>query len=403
MKKVVSVNLGNFGSTGRIMAGISNLAGECGFETYTAYPDSKKSQPASRNDIIISSAFWNLANQKIAYYSGLNGCFAPFSTGRFLRTLDRIRPDILHFHNLHSSYINLPMLFGYVKKNHIKVVWTLHDCWSFTGHCAYFTLSGCEKWETGCGSCPALSAYPAAKMDRSAKMWKRKKEWFSGVGDLTIVTPSEWLAGLVDRSFLSDYPIKVINNGIDLSVFKPTGSDFREAHGIAEDEFLLLGVAFLWSRRKGLDAFEYLSEHLDSRYRIVLVGTDDCIDAHLPERVISIHRTQNQQELAQIYTAADLFVNPTREDNYPTVNLEALACGTPVVTFDTGGSAEIIRDGCGTAVSCGDMGSLLQAVRHICEEGPFSSEKCIESILPMERQRKFTEYIDLYNEILARG
>lgn len=234
MKKIVSINLGNYGSTGRIMIGISNLAREHGYETYIAYPESKYVQPAMDNDIIICSPFWNRVNQKMAYITGLNGCFAPIATKRFLKKLDKIKPDIFHFHNLHNSYLNLPMLFDYVRRNHIKVIWTLHDCWSFTGHCPFFTLAGCDKWKTGCGECPQLSVYPSARIDQTKRMWKMKKKWFSGVEDLTIVTPSEWLAGLVKQSFLSEYPVKVINNGIDLTVFKPTMSDFRKRHGISE-------------------------------------------------------------------------------------------------------------------------------------------------------------------------
>lgn len=232
MKTVVSINLGNYGSTGRIMMGISDLARKNGYKTYQAYPESWNVQPKKPNDIIICSTFWNRVNQKLAYFTGLNGCFAPITTIRFLKTLDKIKPDILHFHNLHNSYLNLPMLFDYVRKHHIKVIWTLHDCWSFTGHCPYFTLVGCNKWKTGCGNCPQLSVYPKARIDKTHEMWLKKKKWFSGVEDLTLVTPSEWLAGLVKQSFLSEYPVKVINNGIDLNVFKPTKSNFREEHMI---------------------------------------------------------------------------------------------------------------------------------------------------------------------------
>ena len=232
MQTVVSINLGNFGSTGRIMIGIAKAAREQGYTTCNAYPESYQVQPRAENDIVICSTLANRINQKLAYYTGLNGCFAVFSTIRFLHVLDRIKPDILHFHNLHNSYINLPMLFRYVKRRHIRVIWTLHDCWAFTGHCPHFTLAECGKWKTGCGGCPQLSVYPSSQIDTTRWMWKKKKKWFTGVEDLTIVTPSQWLAGLVKQSFLAEYPVRVINNGIDLNVFKPTESDFREEHGI---------------------------------------------------------------------------------------------------------------------------------------------------------------------------
>lgn len=297
MKKVVSVNLGNHGSTGKIMKGISAVAQANGFETYMAYPASLYTRTVENNDIIICSSFWNRVNQKVAYYTGLNGCFAPVVTRKFLKRMDQINPNIFHFHNLHNSYINLPMLFDYVKHNRIKVLWTLHDCWAFTGHCPYFTLATCEKWKTGCGNCPQLNVYPPARIDKTNEMWKRKKQWFSGVENLTIVTPSKWLAGLVEQSFLSQYPIKVINNGIDLSVFKPRESDVRNKYDIPNEKIVLLGVSFGWGDRKGLDVFKYLASKLAPRYQIILVGTDDNIDRELPPNIISIHRTQDQIEL----------------------------------------------------------------------------------------------------------
>lgn len=397
MKKVVSINLGNFGSTGRIMTGIAKTAGRQGYTTYNAYPESYNTQPKVENDIVICNTLANRINQKLAYYTGLNGCFAAFSTIRFLHVLDRIKPDILHFHNLHNSYINLPMLFRYVKRNHIRVIWTLHDCWSFTGHCPYFTLAGCDKWKTGCGDCPQLSIYPPSRIDTTRWLWKKKKKWFTGVEDLTIVTPSQWLAGLVNQSFLAVYPVRVINNGIDLDVFKPTKSDFREKHGINQEGLLILGIAFDWGKRKGLDVFSYLSEHLDDRYQIVLVGADANIDKELPKNIISIHRTHDQRELAAIYSAADVFVNPTREENFPTVNIESLACGTPVVTFATGGSPEIIDDNSGRIIKCDDKEGLLQEVVRICMDRECFKQNCINRAKLYEQNERFDDYVKLYN------
>lgn len=398
MKKVVSVNLGNHGSTGKIMKGISAAAQANGFETYMAYPASLYTRTVENNDIIICSSFWNRVNQKVAYYIGLNGCFAPVATRKFLKRMDQINPNIFHFHNLHNSYINLPMLFNYTKEKHIKVVWTLHDCWAFTGHCPYFTLATCDKWKTGCGNCPQLSVYPPARIDKTYEMWERKKQWFSGVENLTIVTPSKWLAGLVKQSFLSQYPIKVINNGIDLSVFKPTESDVRLKYDISDDKILLLGVAFGWGNRKGLDVFKYLASKLDQHYQIILVGTDDSTDRELPSNIISIHRTQDQNELASLYTAARILINPTREDNFPTVNIEALACGTPVITFNTGGSPEIINEKCGMVIGVNDFEGMLKAIEKVCEKDFYKSADCIARAKEFESHSKFLEYVKLYEE-----
>ena len=397
IKTVLSVNLGNFGSTGRIMSGIGETAQKVDYTTYQAYPGNKSNQPFRPNDIIICSDFVKKLNQKLAYYTGLNGCFAWLSTIRVLKKIDAIKPDILHLHNLHNSYINLPLLFNYIKKHNIKTVWTLHDCWAFTGQCPHFTMVKCERWKTGCHDCQQYRQYPESRVDRTKTMWKLKKKWFTGVEDMTIVTPSEWLADLVKESYLKDYPVRVINNGIDLDVFKPSDSSFRVQHNIPANKFLVLGVSFGWGKRKGLDVFVELANRLDGdKYQIVLVGTDEKVDKLLPPNIISIHTTQNQKELAEIYTAADLFVNPTREENYPTVNMEALACGTPVLTFKTGGSPEIIDETCGCVVPCDDIDALESEIRRICETHPYSTEDCLKRAESFDMNLRFKEYVKLY-------
>ena len=216
--------------------------------------------------------------------------------------------------------------------------------------------------------------------------------------DLTIITPSQWLADLVRQSFLQDYPVKVIHNGIDLSVFQPTPGNFREKYRISPDKFILLGVAFDWGARKGLDVFVDLAKRLPSeRFQIVLVGTDASVNKILPGNLISIHRTQNQRELAEIYTAADLFVNPTREDNYPTVNMEAIACGTPVLTFRTGGSPEIVNTATGVVVECDDVNTLEKEILRIQKAKPFSTQVCLECAAQFDEQLRFEEYLHALN------
>lgn len=234
--RILSINLGNFGSTGTIMSGIMCEAEECGFETVIAYPGHKNNKKKQKNDIIITSEFWKKVSEKLSYYTGFNGCFSVFSTIRFLSRVRKYNPNIIHLHNLHNSYINLSLLFIYIKLHEIKLVWTLHDCWSFTGQCPHFTMVKCDKWKTGCHRCPSYHEYPGSCVDRTKTMWKLKKKWFTGVEDLTIVTPSQWLAGLVGESYLKDYPVKVIHNGIDLTVFQPTASNFREKHHIPKNK-----------------------------------------------------------------------------------------------------------------------------------------------------------------------
>lgn len=215
---------------------------------------------------------------------------------------------------------------------------------------------------------------------------------------MIIVTPSEWLANLAKESYLQEYPVKVIHNGINLNVFKPTESDFRGKYHL-EDKIVLLGVAFGWGKRKGLDVFIELAKRLDDRYRIVLVGTDAEVEKKLPTSVIPIRRTQNQQQLAAIYSAADIFFNPTREDNFPTVNLESLACGTPVITFETGGSPESINQASGSIVTCDDLDGALREIRHICEVEYYETDKCIERAKEFDRNKLFENYTELYEHI----
>ena len=395
--KILEINQVNFGSTGHIMLQIADLATKKGHEVICSFY-ARRNKDKDKNCIYIGNKVSHNIHKKLYRKTGNNGCYSKISTWNFLRKVKKFDPDLIHIHNLHNCYINLPMLFDYIKKNNKKVVWTLHDCWSFTGQCPYFTAVGCEKWKTGCHDCEQINRYPSCSVDRTDKMWNRKKEWFTGVQNLTIVTPSQWLADLAKQSFLKDYPVKVINNGIDLGVFKPTESDFRTKHNL-EDKKIILGVASVWEVRKGLDVFIELSKRLDDRYKIVLVGTNDEVDKKLPEGIISIHRTSNQKELAELYTAADVFFIPTREDNFPTVNMESLACGTPVLTFNTGGSPEMVDEATGVVLMNEDIASVEQAVISMCESGKYSKEACTERAKQYDSGLKYNEYLSLFENI----
>lgn len=394
---IVQINGGAVGSTGKIMFGISAVCTDEKQETLCAAPEVSSGNKTGRNLYIIQNNNHRKINVLLDRITGRHNMHSKIATERLLKVISGFKPDIIQLHNLHEAYINLPMLFKYIKKHNIKTVWTLHDCWAFTGHCPYFDIVGCNKWKTGCYGCPQYKEYPKSLFDNSKYMYRLKKKWFTGVENMTIVTPSEWLASLVKESYLKDYPVKVINNGIDLNVFKPTESDFRKKYAL-ENKYIVLGVAFGWGRRKGLDVFVELAERLDKgKYKIVLVGTDDNIDKLLPDNIISIHRTQSQTELAEIYAAADVFANPTREENYPTVNMEALACGTPVVTFNTGGSPEMLDETCGAAVAKNDIDAMYNEIIRICEAMPYSMEACLKKARRFDMNERFKEYYDLYS------
>ena len=326
-------------------------------------------------------------------YLGMHGFGSTLATYRFIRKAKKIRPDIIHLHNLHGWYLNLPMLFKFIKNNNIQVVWTFHDCWPFTAKCPHFELANCYKWKTGCKNCPQLNLYPQQKTDHTKLMFKLKKSWFGGLKSMTIVTPSFWLSELVKMSYMKEYDIRVINNGIDLEKFKPTNSDFRDRYDL-NDFKIALGVASDWGVRKGLDVFNELADILPNNYKIVLVGVEN--QSEISEKIIKISSV-NANKLAQIYSAADVFVNPTREDNYPTVNVEALACGTPVVTFKTGGSPEIVEytDG-GAVVDKDDVNALAKAIVDVANNNKDHFDVFLEYF---DKQSKFEEYCSLYKEL----
>lgn len=390
--KLVQINAVPYGSTGSIMFSLADIMEERGHQVLCTTGFTWKG--CDRPDYVMTSGIVEKSvHTWLARITGKTGGFSSLATWRLLRRLDKMKPDLIHLHNLHGWFLNLPMLFGYIKKHNIPVVWTLHDCWSFTGHCPHFAMAGCDRWKTGCGSCDKNHLYPQTFFDCSKTNWRRKKKWFTGVQNLTIVPPSQWLARQVRQSFLGQYPVRVINNGIDLDVFKPDPTAKKN------EKFTLLGVSYDWDEKKGLDVFLELAKRLDDSFQIVLVGTNDAVDKLLPDNIRSIHRTQNPAELAKLYARSDLLVNPTREDTYPTVNMEALACGTPVLTFRTGGSPEIPDENCGVVVPCGDVDAMEAAIRRLAK-APIDRKCCLDRAKGFDKNERFQEYVKLYGEIV---
>jgi len=394
--KILHINSHNFGSTGSIMLGLAEEARSRGHRCVTASPPGRSMVPGLRDHWFIGTRLGRNLHLLAGEWTGLTGCFSLVDTWLFLRRAERFDPDVVHLHNLHNGYLNLPMVMAWLARRNRPVVWTLHDCWAFTGKCPYFDTIGCDRWRTGCHDCPQLSSYPRSRVDNTRRMWENKRRWFALPELMTLVTPSRWLADLVGRSFLKGHPLRVIPNGIDLDVFRPIPSSFRRDRGL-EGKFMVLGVAFQWTRHKGLDVFEALARRLDDRFRIVLVGVDP--ETPVPEGVLALPRTLDRESLAKIYTAADVFVNPTREEVLGMVNLEALACGTPVVTFRTGGSPECVDETCGTVVDKDDTDAMERAIRRICGEGPYGPEACRRAAEKFDRKCRFGEYGRLYEEI----
>lgn len=312
------------------------------------------------------------------------------ATRRFIEWMKQYDPDVIHLHNLHGYYINVPLLFKYLKHANKRIIWTLHDCWPFTGHCCYFDYADCSKWHTQCTACPEKKEYPASIFqDRSKKNFIEKKQLFSGLADMTLVTPSKWLAAQVRESFLQSYPVYTIPNWVNLSSFSPTAGNAREHYSLGSKR-VVLGVASVWDRRKGLDIFLQLDAQLGKEYQIVLVGLSEAQLKKLPKTIIGISHTSSVNELAELYTLADVFVNPTYEDNYPATNLEAIACGTPVVSFAAGGSGESAAM-YGTVVQSRSIDALVQAIQSAAAAASGYARPNLEE----HNKKAFCEYLRL--------
>ena len=403
MKTLLQINsVVNSGSTGRIAEEIGQTAIAAGWESYIAY---------GRNERPSSSKLIKVGTDKDIKLHGLqtrlfdrHGLGSKGATTDFIRQIEKIDPDIVHLHNIHGYYINMEVLFHYLKKVNIPVVWTFHDCWPITGHCSHFTFVGCEKWKTQCYNCPLKTGYPASYLiDRSKKNFILKKGLFNSLSNLTLVPVSQWLSGILKESFLQNYPIKVINNGVNTEVFRPSEvSDFRNKHGLI-DKFVLIGVATSWGERKGLKDYIELSKILESEFQIVLVGLNKKQIDQLPDNILGIERTESVDALADIYATSDAFINPTYEDTFPTTNLESQACGTPVITYKTGGSPEAIDESTGIVVEQGNMNKLVEAIYTIKKNGKqYYSDACVERAHRMyEKEDRYKEYIQLYNELIS--
>lgn len=285
-------------------------------------------------------------------------------TKRFIEWIKLYDPDVIHLHNIHGYYINCEVLFDYLKSCGKRIIWTLHDCWSFTGHCVYFDYINCDKWKNVCNKCPQKKEYPARiGLDMSKRNFMLKKELFTNVPNMTLVTPSQWLANLVKYSYMKNYDIQVIRNGVDTEIFRPVETHIKERYHCTNKK-IVLGVASVWDQRKGLNAFLELSTILDNTYQIILVGLTKTQIENLSSNIIGINHTNSVNELVELYSAAEVFVNPTLEDNYPTTNLEAIACGTPVITYNTGGSSESATL-FGISVPKNDIHALVNAIENV--------------------------------------
>ena len=393
--KVLQINtFGNL-STGKIAVDIYRTLRAHGSEGAVAF---------ARNEVPGDVPSFKIGNPLSVYTDGVftrltdkAGHYSKGATGKLIKQIKEYDPDIIHLHNLHGYYINVPMLFDYLKDAGKPVVWTLHDCWAYTGHCCYYSMAGCEKWKThGCSKCPQKKAYPASIFkDNSSKNFSEKNQMFHSVKNLHLVCVSKWLDNELKASFLKDIPSRVIYNGIDTSVFKPSSGNFRIKYNVG-DKRIVLGVASTWDTRKGLADFIELSKILDERYKIVLVGLNDKQKASLPDNMIGIGRTDGPKELAEIYSASNVLFNASVEETFGLPNVESLACGTPVVAYNCTGIPETMTENDGYIVEPHDLKNVALKIGEICDAG-----KRIEvSSFRFPKDKTYEAYMKLYEELV---
>ncbi len=395
MKALLINSVLGYGSTGRIVKDLHDCLLDQGHQPLVAFGRGKGLEGYQQLKIgnLVDQAM-HLASSRLFDDHGLK---SKLVTKRFIKEIEAFNPDLIHLHNIHGYFLNYPVLMEYIRDKKLPVVWTLHDCWSFTGHCAYFDFVGCDKWKELCFDCPQKNAYPESiGWDKSSRNYKLKKEYFNAIGAI-MVSPSQWLTDLVKQSFLNQRAI-TIPNGIDLEVFRYN----PEAKlNFPKDKKIILGVASVWEPRKGLSFFEELQHQLPDQYHLALVGVSDKEKALFTNsKVTLISRTSNVQELVDIYSSADVLLNPTLEDNFPTVNLEAQACGLPVITFDTGGSPETITKATGLVVEK-SIDAILQGLFELSLLSREDLRKhCIKHAKNYDKAYRYQQYIELYEEII---
>jgi glycosyltransferase involved in cell wall biosynthesis len=395
----------NSGSVGRIAEQIGQTVIEQGWDSYITY---------ARNHLPSASKTIKIGNMFDVYWHGINTrlfdnhCLCSTrATKKLIKQIEQIKPDIIQLHHIHGYFLNMKVLFNYLSAVDTPIVWIFHDCWSFTGHCAYYDYIRCEKWITGCYKCPQTNKYPASKfLDRSEKNYELKKQLFNSVKDMTIVPVSYWLGEQVKKSFLNKYPINVIQNGTDINIFHPVADteSIKKKYNI-ENKFIILGVAGIWEDRKGFNDFAELNNMIDHEiFKIVLVGLNRKQITKLPKKINGIERTENVNELAALYSAADVFLNPTCEDTFPTTNIESLACGTPVITYRTGGSVESVSEDVGIIVEKGDIDGLYKSILKIKEKGKSCyTDNCRSRAVTLyNRQERYKDYLSLYGQLLKK-
>ena len=399
--KLLFINVAiNWGSTGMIVEGIGSLALANGWEVFVAHGTRYKNSSAL-NGIQVSSKTGEVLHYVLSSLFDAQGLGSYWSTKRFLKKVESIKPDLVHIHNIHGCFLNYPLLFKYLKAKGIPVVWTLHDCWAFTGHCAHFLRTDCYKWKTGCANCPQLRDFPACFfLDMSKRNYLLKKRLFTSLDRIRIVTVSSWLKNVASHSFFTSCPISVIPNGVNTDVFRPIKGDIRERFCL-KGKKILLGVASGFGQRKGLNDYIALADLLSSQFQLILVGVSASDKEILPDSVIAVERVVGRSELAAFYTSADVLLSLSYEETFGLTILEAMACGTPAIVYDNTAQPELISDETGRVVPTGCLSAVVKAIEEICKRDRNEYVPiCREHALQYDEVRCYMKYLDIYNSML---
>lgn len=392
----------NRGSIGRTAEQLGNLVIKEGWESYIAFGRTNGKSSSKKIKIGCNlSVYFHIILSRIF---DLHGHGSYFSTKKFVKKIELIKPDIIHLHDIHGYYLNLKILFKYLSSKNIPIVWTQHDCWAFTGHCAFFTEIKCEKWKSLCYSCPLFNSYPKSwYMDNSPLNFRLKKRLFTSVNQMYIIAVSDWMRNLLQESFLNCFPTSRIYNGIDTDTFKPSGDNniIRSKYNIG-DRIILIAAATSWGERKGLSDYYKLRDLISNEYVIVLVGTSPKLSSSLPDGIIGISRTDNVSELVDIYSSASILLNLAYEESFGKTTPEGMACGIPSIVYNCTASPELIDNSCGIVVEKGDIIGVSRAISTIMTwDKEKTKSYCINRVNELfDMNKNFNQYINLYKSIL---
>ena len=399
--KLLQINaVYGIGSTGHIVRDISIKAEESGIDSFVAYSVAREKP---EKGYLIGNTADKKVHALLSRVSGKQAFFSARATKRLVKYIDTIKPDIVHLHNLHSNYISLPVLLSELAERKIKVMLTQHDCWFFTGNCFHFSAIGCEKWEAGCRNCPGRNKIGTKSWisDCTYSVWQEKKRLFSMIDDLVVVSCSDWLTDITRRSFLGNRRLMTIHNGVNLEVFRPiTSNGIRTRLQIDDKAFVVLGMANKWLLERNREVLSAVLSMTD--IILVLLGcTKEQQIKVNGSNVKTVGFVGDKHELACYYSAADVFVNLSWEDTFPTVNLESLACGTPIIAHYCTGVPEMVDAKVGMVIQPGCAEKMIAAINEVKSVGKdYYSKHCrAKAEKEYDYKQCVAKYISLYQDM----